>query len=238
MNRQRTSVQNKYCDDENLPSTTMNGESVQVDINQNPQTERSADSPPNPVTTTGVPQQLSKETGNPNGRSNREYKYAHTDKLSKKPRVKRLGGYDKIVEFKPNIDKVGNFTGSDTLMHENDLYDSTNSDPPTTSVELSASAENRTSLTIMEENSELYDSPSGNVLTPEDDYNVNTYDNNITQKNTDILTDHTDVNEVHKSDTTTSCQDESKEKTPLCAVNSETIMTENTDIYENSGTNS
>ena len=164
--------------------------------------------------------------------NNRKYTYACVDKLSKKPKVRRRDGYDEVVEFLPKIDKVENVTGSDTLIHENDLYSSPNS---AQSVAHSDSRTSRTSPIIMEENSDLYDSPVENVSMTSERLN-SAYDTvdlkaaDIAHRNEDITTTNKNLHGVDNPSTIDSNPDSSIQKPSLSAIDSETIMAENADI--------
>ena len=177
---------------------------------------------------------------------NSENTYAQIDKTHKDLKRREVSGYEKVLGFAPRIDRVENLTGSDTFMCENDLYGKV----------VSQSQPSKTEILNEEKLVDMNDASDGNTentckctdsngSSKEEmrELNENTDTQHENHENTFITVDNNDESsvtgheEIVDDDSSDDILDQSNvqekptDKSRLCAVNSETIMKENMDIY-------
>ena len=183
-----------------------------------------------------------------NPSQNSENTYAQIDKTRKDFKRKEMSRYEQVLGFGSRIDRVENLTGSDTFMCENDLYAKVTLEPTSKNPEIvneTIDADiNDISGEKTENNCECVDSNGSPKEEMREELNGNT-DTQLKKHESSLTTlDNNDGNNVteheeiaDKDDSSDKILDQSNveekptEKSRLCAVNSEIIMTENMDIY-------
>ena len=180
---------------------------------------------------------------------NSENTYAQIDKTRKDFKRKEMSKYEQVLGFGSRIDRVENLTGSDTFMCENDLYCKVTLEPQkskiseieteTVNVDMNDISDGKT-----EKKCECMDSNGSLKDEMREELNENT-DTQLEKHNSSLTTiDNNDGNNAteqaeiaNKDDSSDeildqlNVQEKPTEKSRVCAVNSETIMTENMDIY-------
>ena len=179
---------------------------------------------------------------------NSENTYAQIDKTRKDFKRRAVSRYEQVLGFGPKLGLVENLTGSDTFMCENDLYAKVTLEPTSKIPEIVNETINCDINDISDEKTENNCECVDSNGSPKEEMGEELKENTHTQleKNESSLTivhsnDGNNVTELEeiadKDDSSDEILDKSNvqekptEKSRLCAVNSETIMTENMDIY-------
>ena len=180
-----------------------------------------------------------------NPSQNSENTYAQIDKSRRDLKRREVSGYEKVLGFAPRIDQVENLTGSDTFMCENDLYGKIISQLQPLKSEILNEAMSGdmkdTSDQRTENNCDSTDSNGSPKEEMREELNENTETQLEKHESSFVSVDNNDgsnVTEIANKDDSSdeildqsNVQEKSTEKSRLCAINSETIMKENMDIY-------
>ena len=252
-NKEKFLQQNTCSDAESVPVTSIsNGEAsltiahtiVKLPVDEDNKCTTTSDVSSSTKITDDNVHASNSETKNivENASQNSENTYAQIDKTHKNLKRREVSGYEKVLGFAPRIDQVENLTGSDTFMCENDLYGKaiSQSQPSKTEIlnEAMSIDMNDASDRKAENNCEYIDSNGSIKEEMREEHKKNTDTQLEKHENTFDKIDRSSATETaDKDDSSDEILDQSNvqekltEKSRLCAVNSETIMTENMDIY-------